>query len=43
MKIQQINETLMISIPKQICNAKGWRKGTELKYKINDKGELVLF
>jgi len=43
MKIQQINETLMISIPKAICNAKGWKKGTELKYRISEKGELILF
>ena len=33
----------MISIPKAICNAKQWKKGTELKYKINEKGEFVLY
>jgi len=43
MKIQQINTSLYVALPKAIANAKQWKKGTELKYRINDKGELVLY
>lgn len=43
MKIQQINHSLLISLPKSICNAKQWKKGSELKYEIDSKGRLVLF
>ena len=31
-----------ITLPKQIVEAKGWKKGDEIKVRINNKGELVL-
>jgi len=43
MKIQKINESYYVALPKSICNAKGWTKGTVLKYEIDGKGKLVLF
>lgn len=43
MKLQQINKTLMAAIPAQICRAKGWKKGTDLKCEIDNKGRVVLW
>lgn len=43
MKIQEINKSLYISLPAQICRAKGWKKGDVLKYRITDKGNIELF
>lgn len=43
MKIQEINGTNYLALPIAICRAKGWKKGDIIKYKINDKGEIVLF
>jgi len=31
-----------ITLPKQIVEAKGWKKGDEIKIRINDKGEIVI-
>jgi hypothetical protein len=44
MKIQQLKTgQQFITLPTQISRAKGWKKGDDLKYKINDKGELVIY
>ena len=44
MKLQELNKrSYFVVLPKQIVLAKSWKKGDEIKYKINDKGELVLF
>lgn len=31
-----------ITLPKQIVEAKGWKKGDKIIVRINDKGEIVL-
>ncbi len=31
-----------VTLPKQIVEAKGWKKGDKIIVKINDKGEIVL-
>ncbi|MFH1399069.1 MAG: AbrB/MazE/SpoVT family DNA-binding domain-containing protein [Candidatus Woesearchaeota archaeon] len=42
-KIQFINnKQYKITLPKQIVDAKGWKKGDTLVVKINEKGEIVL-
>ena len=44
MKLQQMNDqSYFITLPKQIVLAKGWKKGDQIKYRINDKGEISLF
>ena len=44
MKLQLTKfDQFFLTIPKQIVLVKGWEKGIEIKYKINEKGELVLF
>jgi len=43
MKIQSINQSLAIILPKSICIAYNWKKGDSLSYKIEKHGELVLF
>jgi len=43
-KLQQTNNgQYVITIPKQIVNAMGWNKGTELNLKIDDKGRILLY
>ena len=43
MKIQKSKAgQFFITLPKQIVLAKGWNKGTELKCRVSDKGELIL-
>jgi antitoxin component of MazEF toxin-antitoxin module len=41
-KIQQVSGSLLISIPKAICNAKDWKKGDELEFKIDNLGQVIL-
>ena len=36
------NEQFKITLPKQICRAKGWKKGDEIKVELDSKGNLVL-
>lgn len=47
MKLQELktqtSNSFFVVLPKQIILAKGWKKGDHIQYKINDKGELVLF
>jgi len=44
MKLQQMNDRqFFVTLPKSIVLAKGWQKGDNIKFKINDKGELVLY
>jgi hypothetical protein len=43
MKVQEKpNGQKVITIPKNLANAKGWEKGQEVKWKINDRGNLEL-
>jgi|APSaa5957512622_1039677.scaffolds.fasta_scaffold106111_1 hypothetical protein len=43
MKLQQLkNGQFVISLPKQIVLAKGWKKGQNLKVEINSKGNIIL-
>jgi len=41
-KIQKIGSSCFTSIPQQILKLKGWDKGTELYFRISDKGDVVL-
>ena len=42
MKIQKTKAgQFFITLPKQLVLAKGWDKGTELKFKVSDKGDLI--
>jgi hypothetical protein len=41
-KLQQGNNQTFITVPTQIVRAKGWKKGKELHWKINNKGNLEL-
>jgi bifunctional DNA-binding transcriptional regulator/antitoxin component of YhaV-PrlF toxin-antitoxin module len=36
------NEQFKITLPKQLVKAKGWRKGDELYFELDEKGNLVL-
>lgn len=36
------NGQKVITIPKNLANAKGWEGGQEVEWKINDKGNLEL-
>lgn len=43
MKLQEKpNDQYVITVPKNLVNAKGWKKGQDLEWKINDKGNLEL-
>jgi bifunctional DNA-binding transcriptional regulator/antitoxin component of YhaV-PrlF toxin-antitoxin module len=42
-KIQELKTgQLLITIPRAIAEAKGWRKGMELEYVIDNLGNLIL-
>jgi bifunctional DNA-binding transcriptional regulator/antitoxin component of YhaV-PrlF toxin-antitoxin module len=42
-KIQQIKDgQLYITIPKAIADAKGWEKGLELEFIIDNLGQVIL-
>lgn len=44
MKLQQMkNGQYFVSLPRVIIRSKQWKKGDVIQYKINDKGELVLY
>ena len=44
MKLQQLkNGACVLTLPKQIVDAKQWKKGDDIKIRINDKGEIVLY
>jgi len=36
------NDQAVITVPKNMRNAKGWEDGQELEWKINSKGNLEL-
>ena len=44
-KIQSMNTTNahFILIPIALVRAKGWEKGTKIRFEINDKGRLEIF
>ena len=43
MKIQQLqNGAYIITLPRQIVLAKGWKKGDEVKTEINKEGNIVI-
>lgn len=43
MKLQLMKHgTFFITLPKQIVLAKGWKKGQELKCKINQDGQIII-
>lgn len=43
MKLQEgSNGQKLITVPRQIARAKGWDKGEELAWEVNDDGDLVL-
>ncbi len=42
-KLQQLkNSQYLITVDKRLVQAKGWKKGQELKWIINNKGNLEL-
>ncbi|MEM3555281.1 MAG: hypothetical protein QXF56_00975 [Candidatus Micrarchaeia archaeon] len=41
-KIQQVKNQLSITIPRAIATAKGFRKGMELEFIIDNLGNLIL-
>ena len=44
-KLQQMtasNNQFLLTLPKQIMMAKGWKKGDDIKVEIDQKGNLVL-
>ena len=43
MRIQETkNGQHFITLPIMIVKGKGWKKGTELKIQINEKGDIIL-
>jgi bifunctional DNA-binding transcriptional regulator/antitoxin component of YhaV-PrlF toxin-antitoxin module len=36
------NKQFKITLPKQICLAKGWKRGDEIKIKIDESANIVL-
>jgi len=36
------NQQFKLTLPKQICVAKGWKKGDRIIVEIDDNGNLVL-
>jgi len=44
MKLQLMKQgQFFICLPRSLVRAKEWQKGEDIKIKINDKGELVLY
>ena len=35
-------QQFIITIPKGLVEAKGWKKGNRLEFVINDKGEMII-
>jgi len=42
-KLQEHNGSYTLVLPKSLCQAKGWRQGTEFTIKLNEKGNLEIF
>ncbi len=43
MKLQKTKqEQFMVTLPKQVCIALGWKKGDKISYKLDNK-KLILF
>ena len=44
MKIQQQSpdKQCFVTIPKALLNAKGWKKGDTVQFKLNNQGQLIL-
>lgn len=36
------NGQFKITLPKQLAKAKGWKKGDELYFELDDKGNLII-
>jgi bifunctional DNA-binding transcriptional regulator/antitoxin component of YhaV-PrlF toxin-antitoxin module len=36
------NKQFKITIPKQLCLAKGWKKGDRLGFEINETGDIII-
>jgi len=36
------NGHFLVTVPKRLVEAKGWKKGDPLQYSLNRKGELVI-
>ncbi len=41
-RLQFDSKQYKITLPKAIIEAKGWKKGNDVKVLLNEKGELVL-
>jgi len=41
-KLQQAKNQFFLTIPSSIVRAKGWKKGKELKFRINNKGNIEI-
>ncbi|MBT4648378.1 hypothetical protein HOC11_09000 [archaeon] len=41
-KIQYGSNRFHVTIPMSLVHAKGWKKGTELEWKLDSRGKLVL-
>ncbi|MFB6241794.1 MAG: AbrB/MazE/SpoVT family DNA-binding domain-containing protein [Candidatus Nanosalina sp.] len=43
MKLQETTDGgFFITVPKQLADAKGFEKGQELEWQVNEEGQLVL-
>lgn len=36
------NNQFKITVPKQLCLAKGWKKGDRLRFELDEKGDIVI-
>jgi len=36
------NQQYKITLPKPICEAKGWKKGDKIDIKLDDRGNIIL-
>lgn len=41
-KLQEINGQFTITVPKSLVKKKGWKKGEELFFAFNERGNLEL-
>lgn len=42
MKLQQVKNQYSVTLPRDLCLALGWDKGTELLFKVLSKDELSI-
>jgi bifunctional DNA-binding transcriptional regulator/antitoxin component of YhaV-PrlF toxin-antitoxin module len=42
LQVKNQNDQAVITVPKNLRNAKDWKDGQKLEWKINDKGNLEL-